>query len=61
MSKSRRFWFRAALIAFLLMMGMQSALAQTTAPAQPVRFNAAAVAFDPAWGDLDGNIARMVA
>jgi predicted amidohydrolase len=43
------------------MMGMLPALAQTTAPAQPMRFKAAAVAFDPAWGDLDGNIARMVA
>jgi predicted amidohydrolase len=53
--------FLQSLIALLLMMAMQPVLAQTRAPAQPMRFKAAAVAFDPAWGDLDGNIARMVA
>jgi hypothetical protein len=37
------------------------AFAQTVPGSAPMRFNAAAVAFDPAWGDLDGNIARMVA
>jgi predicted amidohydrolase len=52
---------RQSLIALLLMMAMQPVLAQTSAPAQPIRFKAAAVAFDPAWGDLDGNIARIVA
>jgi predicted amidohydrolase len=34
------------------------AVAQTGSAS--IRFKAAAVAFDPAWGDLDGNIARMV-
>src|SRR6476646_4231240 len=37
------------------------AFAQTVSDSTPVRFKAAAVAFDPAWGDLEGNIARMVA
>ena len=31
------------------------------APTPRTGFKVAAVAFDPAWGDLDGNIARMVA
>lgn len=31
-----------------------------TSPTAPTRFKAAAVAYDPAWGDLDGNIERMV-
>jgi Carbon-nitrogen hydrolase len=34
---------------------------QAAAPAPARRFKVAAVAFDPAWGDLDGNISRMVA
>jgi predicted amidohydrolase len=34
--------------------------AQSVASAAPRSFKAAAIVFDPAWGDLDGNIARMV-
>lgn len=34
--------------------------AQAAFPTPPKSFKAAAVVFDPAWGDLDGNIARMV-
>ena len=36
--------------------------AAEAASSTPIRsFTAAAVAFDPAWGDVDGNIARIVA
>jgi hypothetical protein len=38
MSQCQRRLFRRSLVAFLLMMGMQSALAQATAPSQPVAF-----------------------
>jgi predicted amidohydrolase len=34
---------------------------QAASPAPARSFKVAAVAFDPAWGDLDGNISRMVA
>jgi predicted amidohydrolase len=39
---------------------MRECAAQAAFPTPPKRFKAAAVVFDPAWGDLDGNIARMV-
>ena len=35
--------------------------AQDNAGAPAARVKVAAVAFDPNWGDLDGNIARLVA
>ena len=41
------------------LMGASALRAASPAPAK--RFKVAAVAFDPAWGDLDGNISRMVA
>jgi predicted amidohydrolase len=37
------------------------ASASQAASRPPIRFKAAAVAFDPTWGDLDGNISRIVA
>jgi predicted amidohydrolase len=49
----------ALAIACALLMGASALRAASPAPAK--RFKVAAVAFDPAWGDLDGNISRMVA
>jgi predicted amidohydrolase len=37
------------------------AASPAASPAAPRSFKVAAVAFDPAWGDLEGNISRMVA
>lgn len=42
--------------------GLMATTAAEAASPTPIRsFTAAAVAFDPAWGDVDGNIARIVA
>ena len=35
-------------------------LAQSVPLPSDLRFKAAAVAFDPAWGDFDGNVNRIV-
>ncbi len=58
MQEFMRCWLRAIPFALaILFIGLPS-IARTPSP--PKTFKAAAVAFDPAWGDLDGNIARMV-
>jgi predicted amidohydrolase len=54
----RRAPFYLALIAVVLF-GVRVGAAIAAAPTDSVK--AAAVAFDPAWGDRDGNIARIVA
>ena len=44
------------------LMGRHKAHEFVEAGIEPIRsFTAAAVAFDPAWGDVDGNITRIVA
>lgn len=52
---------RGTWLALFLFVTWLPAFAQPATSLAPVRFKAAAVAFDPAWGDLEGNIARMVA
>ncbi len=51
--------FACALLMGASLMGASALRAASPLPAK--RFKVAAVAFDPAWGDLDGNISRMVA
>ena len=46
----------------IVLAGLMATSAAEAASPTPIRsFTAAAVAFDPAWGDIDGNIARIVA
>ncbi len=52
------FGFHLVLICIVALTTLSSARA--AAPTPLPSFKAAAVAYDPAWGDLDGNIARMV-
>jgi Carbon-nitrogen hydrolase len=60
MSQPRRCLHPQMMIVLLVtLISALPVLAQTSAP--PQRLKAAAIAFDPAWGDLHGNIARMVA
>jgi predicted amidohydrolase len=40
---------------------LATSAAEAASPTPKRSFTAAAVAFDPAWGDVDGNIARIVA
>ncbi|MGH7225573.1 MAG: carbon-nitrogen hydrolase family protein, partial [Gemmataceae bacterium] len=48
-------------IAIVLMATPGRSAAKLSDAAAPKPFKAAALVFDPAWGDLDSNIARMVA
>jgi predicted amidohydrolase len=59
---SMRSLFRGGLVLLAIVpVGLMMAAVDGTASSAPLKsFKAAAVAFDPAWGDLDGNIARMV-
>lgn len=52
---------RGTWLALFVLVTWLPAFAQAMTGSASVRFKAAAVAFDPAWGDLDGNIARLVA
>ena len=46
----------------IVLAGLMATSAAEAASPAPIRsFTAAAVAFDPAWGDVDGNITRIVA
>jgi predicted amidohydrolase len=61
-TRKRLFCLFAWLLIVPVALACVPAIAQDGAASpQPLRFKAAAVAFDPAWGDLDGNIARLVA
>ena len=51
--------FSRVALAFVVLEAMPMSI--TYAAPTPLRsFKVAAVAYDPAWGDLDGNISRMV-
>jgi predicted amidohydrolase len=59
---SRFLSYGASLLSAFVFVGFTAmSVAPAASPAPLKRFKVAAVAFDPAWGDLDGNIARMVA
>src|SRR5580700_6075958 len=51
------FSFRQVLVLFII---LELFSANTQASKVLASFKAAAVAYDPAWGDLEGNITRMV-
>jgi len=63
MRRFARLLARGGLLALAsVLAGLMAASAAEAASPSPIRsFTAAAVAFDPAWGDVDGNIARIVA